>query len=577
MVNLDYLYNPDAAKNFFNQNYFLDKKLGFQVIEQGTILPHKSVVIPNVWHFGLGGIVDSNGKYIKSSSLHQGVGKPYTPESIQHSSETVIYLAMFYKIWGHDLTDNIRRVWFLKSDVFKSEFKNCPIVYIPYRDGLLTLDKQPSLKRLLEILEIDTDRLRPITQPTQFDKIILPDGSFSSPHNPEKGFTKEYRDTIDCIRAFAQKNKTPTSIKKLYLFHGRKEQIGEERIAEYFKSKGYAIVHPEELPLDDQLNLMINCEIFAAAGGSCAHNSLFLRDGTETILIPRAASQFGYYQEIINQVHPLSVNYIDSSLSIFSKTITKGHFFYLVSEQLKKFFGDKFDGYEEEDFKTFLQYVKHSIDSGLDVNQNSISYYEPIFSDFLEKLKQREDLIASYNIPFDFETLQMSFSYQTHVHRKGWSSFVGENQISNPLDQKLDIQAIKINFPSHKLYYSVYYNAEEGWSEEIESPDMAGTTGQAKSITGIKIRLDKADAKKFDILYRVHKFDDAWSDWAKNGDELFSQGIELNAIQIKLEPHLDNEDNKFDDIWNALSKNSETIYLNGQKLNVIQIELEPKT
>ena len=32
MVNLDYLYNPEAAKPYFNKDYFLEKKLGFQVI-----------------------------------------------------------------------------------------------------------------------------------------------------------------------------------------------------------------------------------------------------------------------------------------------------------------------------------------------------------------------------------------------------------------------------------------------------------------------------------------------------------------------------------------------------------------
>ena len=42
MINLDYLYNPDAAKNILNKNYFVDKKLGFKIIEKGTILPHRN-------------------------------------------------------------------------------------------------------------------------------------------------------------------------------------------------------------------------------------------------------------------------------------------------------------------------------------------------------------------------------------------------------------------------------------------------------------------------------------------------------------------------------------------------------
>ncbi|MBD3879739.1 MAG: hypothetical protein SR1Q5_08715 [Quinella sp. 1Q5] len=95
MVNIDYLYNPATVKEAFSKDYFLNIKLNFQVIEYGTILPHKIVKIPDKWHWGLGGIVDNKGNYVKSSSLHPGLGGTYTPESIQHISETVIYLGMF--------------------------------------------------------------------------------------------------------------------------------------------------------------------------------------------------------------------------------------------------------------------------------------------------------------------------------------------------------------------------------------------------------------------------------------------------------------------------------------------------
>lgn len=65
MVNIDYLYNPEAVKERFKKNYFIDKKLGFRVIENGTVLPHKDSIIDGKWTHGKGGIVDSNGEYIK--------------------------------------------------------------------------------------------------------------------------------------------------------------------------------------------------------------------------------------------------------------------------------------------------------------------------------------------------------------------------------------------------------------------------------------------------------------------------------------------------------------------------------
>lgn len=127
-------------------------------------------------------------------------------------------------------------------------------------------------------------------------------------------------------------------------------------------------------------------------------------------------------------------------------------------------------------------------------------------------------------------------TYQTHVAHIGWGAWLAENRISNALDQKRDIQTIKINYSKHEVYYSVYYNDKEGWSEEVTNGEPAGTTGKDKPIYGMRVRLDEVGSKEFDILYRMHKFDGTWTPWAKNGEAIYSHGVRLNAIQIKLEP-----------------------------------------
>lgn len=536
MVNIDYLYNPDAVKDSFNKNYFLDKKLGFQVIEHGTILPYQRIIdgksTTDGW--GYGGIVDNEGKFVKSSHVVYGVGSYYTPqEPIQRSPETVIYLGMFHSTWGHFITDNMSRIWFLKSELM-NQFKNCPIVYLLCTKivSSFTLESRKDVCRFLEILEVDVYKLRLVEQPTQFDKIILPDESF----NCCRRYTNEYRETIDCLKNFALKNRTPISNKKFYFYHGMR-QIGEERLAEYFKSNGYEIIsHEQRSNFDEELNLLIQCESFASNIGSISHNSVFLRDGTEAVFIPRGVgAHLNPYQMSLNEFNSINAYYLDSTLALFGNEYT--NLLYIISRQLKRFFGDKWYGYEEQDFKNFLQHVKNSISRSLVITPKSKKYYAPILEDFMSQLKQREDLIAAYNMPPRWETFQPTLSYQTHVHHKGWGDGCKcENEVSNPLDQMLDVLAIKINFPEHKVYYSVYFNEQEGWSKEVASPEMAGTVGIRKPIYGIRIRLDEAGQKEFDILYRVHKFDGEWTDWAKNGETLYSYGQKLNALQIKLEP-----------------------------------------
>jgi hypothetical protein len=86
VTNFDYLYNPTAAKGIFDKDYFIDKKLGFQVIEHGMILPHKVIETKTaVERLGCGGVVRENGEYIKESFIHHGIGGAYTPPQNQLS------------------------------------------------------------------------------------------------------------------------------------------------------------------------------------------------------------------------------------------------------------------------------------------------------------------------------------------------------------------------------------------------------------------------------------------------------------------------------------------------------------
>ena len=394
MTNIDYLYNLDAAKNFFDKNRFVDKQLNFRIIKRGTIVPYVSVVENGrrIWEFG--GVVDGDGRFIKRSVGKFGADDLYTPhEKVRCVPATVIYLGLFYPVWGHFITEGLRYFWFLTGEIFRRNFKDCKLVYIPYENKWY-LEHMQNFRRVAELSSVAVDKLMPLSHPVQFENVILPDESFFMTETG-RSFTAEYRETVDRIRNFALKNRTPTVSKKIYCFHGRR-QIGEERIAEYFRSKGYAIVRPEKLTLDEQLNLLINADSFASTIGSCSHNSIFLRDGTETILIPRFANHFTDYQRAIDQVRSLNSNYVDSSLSIFRKG--QEAICFIISKQLKRFFGDDFNGYSDDDFKILLTYLKNCMGAGLKFNKAAVKYYAPILQDFLAQLKAREDLLKAYGV-----------------------------------------------------------------------------------------------------------------------------------------------------------------------------------
>lgn len=394
MTNLDYLCNPSAAKKHFDRNCFVDKQLGFKVVERGAIVPFVPVVENGRRILEFGGVVDGNGRFIQSSVGRFGANDLYTPtEKIDYVPATVIYLGLFYPIWGHFITEGLRYFWFLSSETFKRSFKDCPLVYVPYEKKWY-LERMKNFRQPAELLGADMNNLVPLDRPVRFENVIMPDESFFTAETG-RCFTAEYRETIERLKDFALKNRTPVSSKKIYYFYGR-NQIGEERLAEYFHAKGYAIVQPEKLSLDEQLNLLINAESFASTLGSCAHNSVFLRGGTEAIFIPRAANRFTDYQQTIDQVAGLNANYVDSSLSIFETF--NGPYCFIISPQLKKFFGDAFDGYAEDDFKTFLTYIKTYAGRGFELNTQALPYYMPIYRDFAAQISRREDLLQAYKV-----------------------------------------------------------------------------------------------------------------------------------------------------------------------------------
>ena len=69
MINLDYLYNPEAAKPHVDRSFFFDQKLGFQVIEHGTIFPAKTGVLNGKLGHIHDGVFDSKGELLEQAEL----------------------------------------------------------------------------------------------------------------------------------------------------------------------------------------------------------------------------------------------------------------------------------------------------------------------------------------------------------------------------------------------------------------------------------------------------------------------------------------------------------------------------
>lgn len=377
MTNYDLLYQKTYFDSQINEGtHLFQKELLIKRIENGFILPFKSENGAN-----LGGVVDLNMRYVEGTGLYRGYGGGYSfgKKDCVQSEDKVLFIGFFVDVWGHWLTDCLKHIWFLLTDDYEQKYSGYKVVYIP-ANGFVFSD---NVKGLFEILGLDYEKWIPITSLSCFSEILIPDECFFRDDDGKIWFTAEYREMIGKLRKYAVEHKTETGIRKVYYTYAKYakfKQIGEYKLERFFRKMGYEVISPEKLDFKQQLNLLTNCTHFATTIGSSAHNTVFLPDNTEIILIPRGC-YLNAYQLALDELNDQQIFYIDSSLSVMLKKNNpeEGPFFYYISEELMGFFGEQADDrrYWKENFRDFEFYIR----LGLNYNKDD-NYVQP---EFLQK------------------------------------------------------------------------------------------------------------------------------------------------------------------------------------------------
>ena len=153
-----------------------------------------------------------------------------------------------------------------------------------------------------------------------------------------------------------------------------------------------------------------------------------------------------------------------------------------------------------------------------------------------------------------YTTSSGNISYQVHVKDYGWMGKVNEKDIAGTTGQARRMEAIKIrlNGIDGVLKYQVHVE-QYGWLTENAEGSIAGTTGQSKRIEAIKIKLENSSYK---IKYRVHAKDIGWMKWVESGEMAGTTGQSrrIEAIQILLEKNNEIVENEIVDFGIDVSK-----------------------
>ena len=510
---------------------FSDESLQGKIVNNGIVLPARNT--KDGWK---GGVCDKNFNFVAGFSRHDlynnwkatsnfaTVNASYTVnrDEIVKLDEAVIFGGSLIGHFGHFMMECWSRLWF----VIKNPQLQLKILFITTTHG----GYHSWFDDFFKLMGIAKERIVYVKKPTQCNFVIVPSQAQYSPVS----FTKEFLIPYQAIKSRVK----PDTRRKLYLTRAEfeaEDNIGvhcynEKYFEDFFIARGFESVKMEKLSVEKQISLIMGADEIAATIGTLTHWIMFCKPTAKFIMLSRTKDFPIGLQILANEAAQIDYYIVDASKNFLYANRNVGVVMLGANKYWKAFVADYFGEQIDEDDDN--SYFDDALDKYL---KFWCKKYAGSNNRLIESLKDMCNRIIA--LETELSKNRPLLNYQTHVGKKGWGEYKSENQLSNPFDPECDIQAIKISFsnPFHDIYYAVY-DKKDGWSQEVSTGQMAGTTGQKKSITGIKIRLDEVGAKNFDILYRVHKFDGKWTSWAKNGEELLSAGVKLNSIQIKLQP-----------------------------------------
>ncbi|MCL2278291.1 MAG: glycosyltransferase family 61 protein [Oscillospiraceae bacterium] len=271
------LYTKNACEHsqYLKTDLNIKKTLTVNTIENGVILPLRNH--PGSQSFcGKGGVCDSDGNFVAGHKTHPEISltglfvdEAYPlPIDIPYVDETVVYGGLFYVHFGHFITESLSRMWYFVEN------QSCR-----YRYVFITPESHfPESSHLIEylyMLGLNKDDIIILREPTRFRSIIIPDQSTYI----YAGFRPGAMQVFNSIR----NSIPPAKYDKVYFTrakfrsyqHDIQDTTNEEYFENYFRTKGFDIIAPEQLSIRQQVAIMAGAKEYACVSGSLHHHILF--------------------------------------------------------------------------------------------------------------------------------------------------------------------------------------------------------------------------------------------------------------------------------------------------------------
>lgn len=348
------------------RNRVIKTELKVQEVENGVILPIKKLRdIPGYDGVFGGGVTTEEYQFVaghfrkkNDATANYSVSESYKlecePENID---EVVVFGGIFFRHYGHAIIDGLTRMWW-----YAENYKN-----LPHKLVFLTMpDQSPETdKRFLRLAGLTEKDYVIVDRPTKFKKILVPEEAI---FNMDCGH-EEWLKFFDLIKENVRKyTPPPLREEKIYLSRTQlpeKDAVNEEYLEKVAREQGYKIVYPEQLKLEDQINLIMNAKSIASTMGTLTHMAVFAEPGTEMICFLRKAEEITHPQIIINELRKLDWYIVEATKTPLPTTHVRGIFLYGLTPFFADFMrykGWKFDVNYRIPDEMMLEYLKNWTD-----------------------------------------------------------------------------------------------------------------------------------------------------------------------------------------------------------------------
>lgn len=336
MVTYNFNYISSKDKSYFEervkQSCFLEQKLLLREYAESYVLPFKQGVSE-------GGVLDSKKHLVACSTLHEELQSQlyqFEENQVEYVDEEVLFLGNLYSVYGHAITDNLKKVWFLYTEEFQHLMsKGVKLIYITFHGQEL----ESYVFDIFRLAGCDVLKAKKIDGITKFRRIYIPDNSMVLSHG-RRLYTIEFKQIIERIKKSVSQRQYPI-YDKVYLSRTAIKQkrdygeLGVERLFE--KVGGYTILHPEKLSIEEQVYITSHCKSLAATVGSVSHSAIFCAPQTQLIVLQKA-NYINGYQVMIEHLAEGRVIYIDVNHTLPLKYPWGGPFFMGRTKYLARFF-----------------------------------------------------------------------------------------------------------------------------------------------------------------------------------------------------------------------------------------------